>query len=145
MNWLRLLESLHGHLAILAVLSLLHPAWLLRSGRPLTFGTRAVVLASTGLVVTTFALGSAIYPSYRETLKRPLAYEYPLVANLFETKEHIAFMVTALSVSACICALSAPKKAHLMRKLAAHTYAAAAFACLIAFVLGVVVASFRSF
>ena len=45
-----------------------------------------------GLVLTTFLVGSLTYPAYRTELKPGLLLNHPLLASLFETKEHLAAM-----------------------------------------------------
>ena len=132
-------------MAALALVALLHPALMLRRGQPLSRGRKLAVLLSTGMVVVTFLLGSSLYPAYRRELKEPLVSEAAEIAALFETKEHIAWLVLTLSLSACCCALVAPRDATGLRKLAALTFFIATVATLIAFVLGTVVASVRSF
>ena len=58
---LRFLESIHGHLGVLALASLIHPAILLRKGLPLSFRSRLSVIAATTLTVLAFALGLYLY------------------------------------------------------------------------------------
>lgn len=145
MTLLRLLESVHGHLGILAAVALLHPAMLLRKGRALSRGLWWSVVLTTGLVAFAFATGISIYDEYREVVKPELFRADPVAGLLFETKEHIAWAVLALSLGAGAVAALAPKESKSMRKSAALMYAVAAAICLITVGLGTYVAAIRSF
>ena len=145
MTLLRILETVHGHLAILAVAALLHPAILLRRGRALTRGIRWSVGLTTLFVVLAFGTGLAIYGDYRELVRRDLWLADPDAGRLFETKEHIAFGVLTLTLGAGVVAFVAPKDARRMRQGAAVAYAVAAAICAVAVALGTYVAAVRSF
>lgn len=142
---MRLFESLHGHAGILAVAALLHPALLLRKGWPLTRGTKLAVLLSTGFAVVAFASGVSIYEGYRATVKRPLFAVAPDAGWLFETKEHLAFVVVCFALGAGIAAVSAPRDAIAHRRAASRLYAAAALLALVVAGIGTYVASIRGF
>lgn len=145
MNLLVFLESIHGHLGVLAAAALLHPAILLRKGKPLSFGKRLSVILSTSFTAAAFALGIAIYEDYRAHVKRDLFRASTEAGFLFETKEHLAYAVLAVAAGACACALLAPRDASALRKLAALLYAVATVLCAIVAGLGTYVASIRSF
>ena len=143
--WLRVLESVHGHAGILACAALIHPAILLRRGRPLSRGMKISVIA-TGVVTTlAFGLGLALYEDYRATIRRRLFERAPDVGFLFETKEHLAWAVLCLTLGATVAALVAPREAKRVRQSAAVAYAAAAvLACIVAS-LGTWVAAVEGF
>jgi hypothetical protein len=142
---MRLLESVHGHLGVLAGVALLHPALLLRGGRPLSRGIRWTIGLATVLTGVAFALGVTIYGHYREDVRLPLFLRNPQAGLLFETKEHLAYAVLALALGAGVCALAAPREAHGLRRTAAALYAAAAGLCMITAGLGVYVATVAAF
>jgi hypothetical protein len=130
---------------ILAVAVLLHPAILLRKGRALSYGMRLAVLFTLTATVMAFGLGVGIYDEYREHVKRGLFHVDPVAGFLFETKEHLAFVVLALVIGATGAALLAPKDAKDVRRAAAATYAAAAITALIVAGIGTWVAAVRGF
>jgi hypothetical protein len=142
---LRLLESIHGHLGVLAAVALVHPAILLRKGKPLSRGRRLAVLLSTAVTALAFGFGLAIYEEYRDTVKRRLLFAEPDVAMLFETKEHLAYATLTLALSAGFAALVAPREGTQVRRAAAVVYAAATVAAVITVCLGVYVASVDTF
>jgi hypothetical protein len=144
---LRLLERVHGHLGWLSVAALVHPAILLRQRRR---RARLSVSLATGFVVVTALLGAYIYPSYRERIKQHLFIEAPKVGWMFERKEHLAVGALAFALVGCVSHLTLPLVAGggLEQSLArlAHWAFVLAFAfAFVAAVLGVSVASYRSF
>lgn len=143
MSGLRFLAQLHGHIGWLAAASLLHPAFVLRGGRG-----RGVAIAASGLTLFTFGFGSALYPSYREEVKRALFVNHPTVGWAFERKEHLAFSAVALAVAGLLAVRVAdtrPELGDAALRLARRAYAAAfVFAVLVA-AIGTWVASVRSF
>ncbi len=145
MNALRAIESVHGYLGVLAVVSLLHPALTLRRGKPLAFRTRLSVLLSTAITACAFAVGLSIYGDYRATVKPGLFAAAPSVGYLFETKEHLAYATICLALGACGCALLAPRDAAGVRRTASLMYLGAFIAALATASLGTYVAAFRSF
>ena len=64
MFW-RLFESIHGHLGVLTVAALVHPALLLRQGKPLTRRNRWAVGLSTAFTLAVYGTGIAMYGAYR--------------------------------------------------------------------------------
>jgi hypothetical protein len=142
---LRLLESIHGHFGILAAVALIHPAILLRKGRPLSRGMKWSVGLTTLLVIIAFGLGLFIYGDYREIVKRPLLLEHFDVGMLFETKEHLAWGVLCLALGAGSAAFLAPREATRLRQIAAVFYALAASLCLATAGLGTYIAAVQSF
>lgn len=145
MTWLRLLESLHGHLGVLTAAALLHPAILLRRGRPLSRGGRWSVALTTLLSLLAFVTGVFIYGDYRELVKRELFMQRPEVALLFETKEHLAWVVLSFALGAGVAALIAPRAALETRRAAGWLYVAAAILCIATASLGTWVAAVRGF
>lgn len=143
--WLRVLESVHGHVAVLACAALFHPAILLRHGRPLSRGTRLSVILTGLMTVLAFGLGLALYEDYRALVRRELFERAPDVAYLFETKEHLAWGVLCLTLGATVAALVAPRSAKRVRQSAAAAYGVAAILAVIVAGLGTYVASVASF
>ena len=145
MIW-RVLESVHGHLGVLAAVALMHPAILLRKGLPLSRGARLSVILTTVVTAGAFGLGVGIYEAYREQVKRRLFAAAPDVGYLFETKEHLAWAVICLAFGAGVAALAAPVRGGCrLRQLSAITYAVAAVLCVVVVALGTYVASVRGF
>ena len=145
MTGLRIFETIHGHLGILAVVALLHPAITLRSGRPLSFGMKWSCALSTGFAVSAFATGLALYGSYRDIVKRPLLLESLDVGMLFETKEHLAWGVMTMAIGALVTAIAAPREQDGLRRAAALVYAAAFLLAVCVAGLGTYVAAVRGF
>ncbi len=140
-----LLEAIHGHVGVLAMVALFHPALMLWSGKPLSRNGRLALLASLALVVLTFALGLTIYPAYREEVKPELFATNVRAGLSFETKEHLAWIALIGSLGAGIAALAAPPKAAQVRRIAGRVFLGAAIACTLAACLGTWIASVRSF
>ncbi len=144
---LRVLERIHGHLGWLSVAALLHPVILLRNPRR---RARLAVSLTTASVVTTALLGGCIYPGYRERIKQHIFIEAPRIGWLFERKEHLAVGAVGLAVAGCIAHLSLPfftePDIQLTGAGLAHRAFVASFViALLVAVLGVAVASFKSF
>ncbi len=145
MTLLRILESIHGHLGVLAAVALIHPAILLRKGRPLSRGMRWSVGLTTLVVFLAFSMGIFIYEDYREVVKRPLLLGSFEVGMLFETKEHLAWGVLTLALGAGVAAFAAPREAKRLRQVAAVFYALAAILAFVVVALGTYVASVQGF
>lgn len=145
MTILRLLESVHGHLGVLAAAALLHPAILLRRGRPLSRGLRWSLGLTTAVVTLAFATGLFIYDDYRDLVRPALLLEHYDTALLFETKEHIAWAVVSLALGGGVAALSAPPGAKRIRQAAAAFYGVAALLCLVTVGLGTWIAAVGGF
>jgi hypothetical protein len=141
----RLLEHVHGHLAVLATAALLHPAWLLRDPRRRARWAASLATASVTLAA---ALGAWLYPAYRKQLKKPIFLSDFAMGLLFERKEHLAFAAVALAWAGLFLHLSvrdgSPRS--LARARAAHwSFVGAAMLAVVTALLGVRVATFRSF
>jgi hypothetical protein len=144
---LRVLERIHGHLGWLTVAALLHPAILLGNVRrraPLAVSLTTLSVVATALV------GGFIYPSYRDRLKQHIFIEAPRVGWLFERKEHLAVGAVGLALAGCIAHLAVPVledegSRKLVARLAHRAFVAAFVLALVVAVLGVSVASFKSF
>ncbi len=143
---LRALERIHGHLGWLAVVALLHPAILLRN--PKRRAPLAVLLA-TGAAVATALLGVTIYPHYRELLKQRIFIEQPALGWTFERKEHLAVGAVAFALAGCVAHLSAPRfeppLRESMARLAHRAFVVAFVLAMIVGVIGVAVATYKSF
>jgi hypothetical protein len=140
-----LLEAIHGHLGVLAMVALYHPALMLWSGKPLSRNGRIALGLSLALVTLTFALGLTIYPAYREEVKPELFRADVRAGLLFETKEHLAWIALISAVGAGIAALLAPPRATQVRRIAGRVFLGAAIACTLAAGSGIWIASVRSF
>ncbi len=143
--WLRVAEHVHGHLAWLATIALVHPVALLRQpGRRLVFSTAAATLS----VTLVAALGLALYPAYRGELK-PLVFAASRSLGIaFERKEHLAMGVVVLAWVGLVAHLAESKQrpsAVGSMGLARVAYSAAAALALVTAGLGVAVAVERSF
>ena len=143
---LRLLERVHGHLGWLSVAALLHPAILLRQRKR---RARLSVSLATGFVVVTALLGAYIYPAYRDRLKQHLFIHAPTLGWMFERKEHMPVGDEAFALVGCVSHLALPLVAggpeHSLARLAHWAFVLAFAFALVAAVLGVSVASYRSF
>jgi hypothetical protein len=144
---LRLLERVHGHLGWLSVGALLHPAILLRQRRR---RARLSVSLATGLVAVTALLGAYIYPSYRDRIKQHLFIEAPKLGWMFERKEHLAVGAVAFALVGWVSHFALPLVAggggeQSLARLAHWAFVLAFAFALVAAVLGVSVASYRSF
>ncbi len=144
---LRVLERIHGHLGWLAVASLLHPAILLANPKR---RARLSVVLSTLMVALTCGLGVWIYPEYRARIKQHIFIELPKLGWMFERKEHLAVGVGVFTLLGCLAHLSAPmfedEPTRLVVSKTAHRAFVIAFVlALIVAVLGVSVASYKSF
>jgi hypothetical protein len=140
-----LLEGIHGHVGVLAMIALLHPALMLWSGKPLSRNGKLALLASIALVVLAFALGLTIYPEYREEVRPDLFRASERAGFAFETKEHLAWIAMIGAIGAGVAALAAPPKARQVRRIAGRVFLGAAIACTLAACLGTWIASVRGF
>jgi hypothetical protein len=144
---LRVLERVHGHLAWLAVVALLHPAILLRNP---SRRARLAVAVTTLLVVMTSLLGFCIYPEYRSRIKRDIFIEAPRLGWLFERKEHLAVGALTFALVGCAAHLSLPvftegDTRRTVARLAHRAFVVAFALAAVVAVFGVAVASYRSF
>jgi hypothetical protein len=105
--WIRTLQHIHGHLAILSCAALLHPAFFGISPR----GRRLAVTASVMLTVT-FVLGGIIYPDYTEQVRKSVYQSSYALGLLFERKEHIALGAVCTSWLGTLQALYSAKVAN---------------------------------
>ncbi len=145
MTALRVLQSVHGQLGVLATAALLHPALLLRRGqRPSRRGRWALVL-SAGFAVLAWSAGVFIYPDYRRVVKRPLFHLSTEAGLLFEVKEHFAVAVVCLALGGLVAALVAPAGERAIRRAAALMFALASALSALVVGLGVYVASIHGF
>ena len=134
-----LARTLHGHLGLLAAIALLHPAITLRGAARLRPGTRFSVAGATALVTLATALGWWLYPGYRSADKPRLLQSAFPVAQLFETKEHLAFYALALAWAGCGLALAT--EGARARRVARWSFGAAGALALLVGALGTVVGS----
>lgn len=144
---LRLLQRIHGNLGWLAALALLHPAWLLRRRER---RARLACILATSLVTLSGALGAYLYPDYRVLLKQEIFLHAPRIGWAFERKEHLALGAIVLAwagLAAHLAALKARDRGirHPLARAAHISYVAAAGLAFATGILGILVASYRSF
>jgi hypothetical protein len=145
--FLRVLEHIHGHLGWTSVAALLHPAILLRNPKR---RSRVSVSLATGFVVVTALLGGCIYPEYRDRIKQHIFIEAPKLGWMFERKEHLAVGVVAFALVGCVSHLGLPSVSdeairQTFARLAHRAFVVAFVLALIVAVLGVSIATFKSF
>ncbi|MEB2311166.1 MAG: hypothetical protein OZ921_08715 [Sorangiineae bacterium] len=126
MSLARLLESLHGAIGVLATAALVHPALLLRRGKPLTPRSRWAVALAGLLAALAWSAGAFIYGDYRRLVKRTLFQKSVGAGLAFETKEHVAVTVACLAIGALVAALVAPRESRELRRAAALSFGLAA-------------------
>jgi hypothetical protein len=144
---LRLLERLHGHLGVLAIASLLHPAILLRRGKR---RAHLAVASAALLPMVTAGLGLALYPAYRAELRRDIFVESLALGTAFERKEHLALGAVLLAWAGAFAYLSSFRTEDSARADKAARASMIAFAlsfvlATVAAVLGTMVASHKTF
>lgn len=143
MSLLRFLAQLHGHFGWLTAAALLHPALLLQARRG-----RGVALVATILTVSSVVFGSALYPSYRGAIKRPLFLLDSRLGWAFERKEHLAFAAATcalLGLAAVELAVRRPDERARYLQLARRSYGAAFVFAVAVGLIGTLVASVRGF
>lgn len=96
------LVSLHGHLAVLGLAVLLHPVITLRRRNSVSKNVMLTADLGALLLLAPFAMGWAIYPTYRKTVKPLLWMEAPGAVLRFESKEHLAALAVALAVAGAL-------------------------------------------
>lgn len=124
---------------MLGVALLVHPALGLRRAPPdrsLGRGTRWSMGLAAALVSAGFVSGWLLYPGYRAGHKRWLLAQDPLVARLFESKEHLAWYTFVLCLGGLVAARWGGAAG---RRLGAGLFGAAALTALITVSLGAVV------
>jgi hypothetical protein len=144
---LRALEHIHGHLGWLSVAALLHPAIILRNPKR---RARLSVALSTGFVVVTALFGVYIYPLYRDLIKQRIFLEAPRVGWLFERKEHLAVGAVSFALVGAVSHLALPLAPddgvkRTLARLAHRAFVVSFLLALMVAVLGVAVASYKSF
>lgn len=97
-----LLARLHGHLAVLGLVLLVHPLVTLRRRPGLSSRTRLTAELAALLVALPALGGWLLYPTYRARVKPGLIAEQLPLARLFESKEHLALMCAALAVGGAL-------------------------------------------
>jgi hypothetical protein len=104
------LVEVHGHVAVLGLAVLLHPVITIRRRHRVT--ARMLLSAELGalLLAAPAALGWAIYPTYRASVKPPTWLGHPAAVLRFETKEHLAAMAVVLAVCGAITLRAAGRR-----------------------------------
>ena len=143
---LRLAERIHGHLAWLAAIALLHPAILLRNPRR---RAHLSVGLAVGGISTVFAIGCLIYGSYRDRLRQSLFQQAPPIGYLFERKEHLAWGTLLLAWAGGLAYVAATRvDAPARDALRRASHWAFVIACVMALVtasMGIVISAFKTF
>jgi hypothetical protein len=142
---LEIVQAIHGHLGVLAAAALVHPAILLRKGKPLTRANRWSLGLAAGFTLAAFSSGLWLYGPYRDLVRRPLFAESVPAGFAFETKEHLALFALSLAAGAALAALSAPRNAPAIRRAAALFFALASLITVMAAALGTFVQAVRGF
>lgn len=145
MTALRWLTSVHGHVAVLAIALLFHPTVLAWRGQPLSRGARYAVALSGAAALAAFGGGVALYGDYREHVRPSLFIASTRAGLLFETKEHIGFMVVAASLGAAAAMLLAPRGAAAVRRASARLFLVAGLLALAVGAIGTYVTGVESF
>jgi hypothetical protein len=143
----RLTEHVHGHLGWLAAAALVHPAIVLRNRRR---RAHLAVGSSVGLVTLVGGLGAWIYEPYRDRLKQSIFLHAPTVGFLFERKEHLAFGAIGLAWAGAIAYAVATRvdddaTRTSLRTVAFYAFVFAAALAIVTAVLGVIVATYKTF
>jgi hypothetical protein len=142
---LKIVQAIHGHVGVLAAAALLHPAILLRHGKPLTRPNRWSLALACLFSLAAFSSGIFLYGPYREQVRHPLFSDSLAAGFAFETKEHLALFVVSLAVGGTLAAFAAPRAAFAIRRTAALLFALAALLCAAASGLGTFVQAVRGF
>jgi hypothetical protein len=142
----RFQEHVHGHFGWLAAIALVHPAILLRRAERRAHWSVALAV---GIVTLAAALGVAMYPAYRDTLRQPIFASSARVGYLFERKEHLAFGAVMLTWTGGI-AYAAATLAHggvrqSLRRVSHSAFVAAAALAVVTAALGTIVATYKTF
>lgn len=140
----RLLEHVHGHVGLLAVVALAHPAIVLRrEGRraPLS------VALATALATAATTLGMVAYPAYRNALKQRIFLDAPQFGWLFERKEHLAWAAVLCAWVGAVSYVAAQRRddAAALVRIAQRSFATAALLAAVVAAFGVAVAVVRTF
>ena len=145
MIWL-LLEKIHGHLALLAIASCLHPPIVLRKARRPSWATRVSGYAASALMSASIAVGWFIYPEYRLQIRQHLYTTNPLLGRAFEVKEHLGTFALFLVVAGAVLLwLSTRPGGPELRQATLRAYLCAALLATVSAVLGVIIASAAGF
>lgn len=94
--------AVHGHLAWLALVLLIHPLVSLKRRTGLPWGTRISAYLAASLLSVPFGLGLFLYPTYRASVKPGLWERSPQTVFRFESKEHLAFFAVVLATSGAL-------------------------------------------
>jgi len=141
----RMFQAVHGHLGLLAGAALVHPALILRRGKPLSRRNRWAIALAALFTCVAFGSGLFIYGSYRSQVKRQLFQASARSGLIFETKEHLGFMVLCLCMGAAVAALVAPRDAQELRRACAGVFGLAAILCFLVSALGTYVTAVQGF
>ncbi|MCB9508397.1 MAG: hypothetical protein H6697_12140 [Myxococcales bacterium] len=143
---LLLLQSVHGHLAVLAVALCYHPPVALRRARLPARGARWSAYLATGALTLAMVLGWSIYPEYRLQVRQGLYLSSRLLGKSFEVKEHLASFALALTwAGAAATHYAAKARSEPLTRLAARAYLAAALLATISAVLGIIITAAAGF
>lgn len=100
--WFALLERMHGHLAWLGLVLLLHPVVSLSAAKnPRPYARFTAELAA-GLLTVVTVVGWWVYPDYRVLVKPDLLRENTAALWAFEAKEHLAWMSWLLALAGAV-------------------------------------------
>ncbi len=104
---------------------------------------------ATSSAIATALLGASIYPEYRARIKQQIFIEAPTVGWMFERKEHLAVGGVAFALVGCVAHFALPVFHEGVRvnvaRLAHRAFVIAFLLTAAVAVLGVAVASYKSF
>ncbi len=139
-NWVSVLEHVHGHVGCLAAAAVTHPALVLRKKDRADWAVASAVF----FVLSAVAMGTYLYPIYRSRIKQRIFIETPAIGYLFERKEHLAYVATVLTIAGGVFYLLGRRGDARLRMLAQRSFAISALAAWLTFLFGIVVAATRS-
>ena len=139
-------QKIHGHLALLAVALAFHPPLAMGRARRPSRRTRLAGYLATMSCLAVSALGWAIYPAYRQEIRRQLYLTSVRLGQLFEIKEHLAWYALALSLAGgALMWTSARAPEAALAPAIKRTYLLSAILATVSAALGVYLATLKGF
>ncbi len=146
LNELLFLQKIHGHLGLLALALCLHPWFSLRKATRPGRAARIACYLATLAVVLVNVMGWVVYPDYRIEIKPVLYAADPLLGDLFEVKEHLAWYSLAFAAAgAAVTWFGRDVRDERFRSAIRLTYTFSAALVLVVAAIGVYLSSIRGF